>query len=407
MTANDPHRSDDSFGRRHPHPHDGPGRNAPGHNAPGHNGPHGDPVEAEIVMAGGADDVIRSAEDVAYLNRPPHVYGRPVRRRRVMLPIVLFVASCVSTFWVGTTFLVEKPILVAAESAGEAAVNAAIAADPQIAGDEAAKATVREQASFAYLFEHNYPSGLTYMAAVIGILLCHEMGHFLQTLRHRIPASLPFFIPMPIGPIGTMGAVIGMDGSRANRRELFDIGITGPLAGLIVAIPITWIGIQQAEAIPLGPNGEVVVSNKRETEPIFHAPWMLGVMIEHIRPELQPGQGLEDNPFLLAGWVGMLITGLNMMPISQLDGGHVIYALFGRRRAHRIAKGFLVFAILYIIFTDTTMWTMMLILVILIGPTHPPTADDTAELSLTQKLVGYASLAIPFLCFPPQGITFQ
>jgi membrane-associated protease RseP (regulator of RpoE activity) len=235
----------------------------------------------------------------------------------------------------------------------------------------------------------------------MAILLLHEMGHFLQTLRHRVPASLPFFIPMPISAIGTMGAVIGMDGMKANRRQLFDIGLTGPLAGLVVALPLVWIGVENAKIVDVPPP----VYN-HEPEFIFHAPWVVSMMIQHLKPEIQPGQMLEDNAFLLAGWVGLLITGLNMMPVSQLDGGHVIYALFGRERAHRIAKAFVIVAILYIIFNDAIIWAPMLVLV-LIGPTHPPSADDSVELSLPQKLIGYASLSIPFLCFPPQGITFQ
>ncbi|RIK75247.1 MAG: hypothetical protein DCC68_21570, partial [Planctomycetota bacterium] len=157
-----------------------------------------EPIRAELVPAGNADDVIRAPEDVADLGPPPHPYQRP-RRRRVVLPVVLFVASCLSTFWVGTTFLVEKPIAVGAEQAADAAWNEAVRANPAIAADESAKARIESQASITHLIAHNYRSGLTYMAAVIGILLCHEMGHFLQTLRHRIPASLPFFIPMPLG----------------------------------------------------------------------------------------------------------------------------------------------------------------------------------------------------------------
>lgn len=378
MTANDPANPDDFR------------RSVPGYD---------EPIRAELVPAGNADDVIRAPDDVAELGGSPPLYRRP-RRRRVVLPVVLFVASCLSTFWVGATFLVEEPIARGAHAAADTAWNEAIRSNPAIAADNAAKARIESQASVTHLLAHNYPSGLTYMAAVIGILLCHEMGHFLQTLRHRIPASLPFFIPMPLGPIGTMGAVIGMDGSRANRRELFDIGVSGPIAGLIVAIPITWIGVQQAAiADPLPPNATGVT--------IMHDPWIVQELISYLRPDVPAGRELQLNPLLLAGWVGMLITGLNMMPISQLDGGHVIYALFGRRRAHLIAKAFLVVAILYVVFANASMWTMMLILVILIGPTHPPTADDSAELSLPQKIVGYASLAIPFLCFPPQGITIH
>jgi Zn-dependent protease len=364
----------------------------------------GEPVRAELVMAGNADDVIRSVEDVADINRPRDRYlGK--RKRRVLLPVLLFLATCLSTFWVGTTFLVENSIVDGARRAGNAAVDEAIKTNPALAGDKNAQGRIEGQASFAYLISHNYPSGLTYMSAVIGILLCHEMGHFLQAMRHRIPASLPFFIPIPIAPIGTMGAVIGMEGMRANRRELFDIGVSGPIAGLIVAIPLTWIGVQTANIEPIP---SLAVAHANGTNLVqFDKPWILAEMEAYLHPAIPEGMQLELNALTLAGWVGMFITGLNMMPVSQLDGGHVIYSLFGRRLAHLIAKLFVIVAISYIVIADATIWIMMLTLVILIGVQHPPTADDTAELSLPQKIVGYASLAIPFLCFPPRGITFQ
>jgi membrane-associated protease RseP (regulator of RpoE activity) len=373
------------------------------HNPPGPDNfrpalPFSEPVQAELVMSASSDDTIRSPSDLAdMVPGSPRFPVRP-RRRRVLLPIVLFLASCASTFWVGTTFLVSREIESDAIRTGLATAAERAQADPELAKDPAALASIREQASLLYVIQHNYPSGLTYMSAVIGILLCHEMGHFLQALRHRVPASLPFFIPMPIGPIGTMGAVIGMNGLQADRRELFDIGITGPIAGLVVAIPITWFGIMQAEVAP-------PVDPLASGGMIMHDPWLVKQMIAYLRPEVPPGRELLLNPLLLAGWVGMLVTGLNMMPVSQLDGGHVIYSLFGRRIAHAIAKIFVMVAVLYIIFAEASMWMVMLVLVIVMGATHPPTADDSVELTLPQKIVGYASLAIPFLCFPPQGIT--
>lgn len=360
--------------------------------------PYGEPVRAELVMSASSDDTIRSPSDLADMAPGSRRFPLPPPRRHVVKPILLFLATCATTFWVGASFLVSDEITRAAMSAGNSAVDERVKTDPDLAKDRNAQAMLREKTSAIYLIEHNYPSGLTYMSAVIGILLCHEMGHFLQAVRHRVSASLPFFIPVPVGPIGTMGAVIGMNSQQANRRELFDIGVTGPIAGLVIAIPVTWFGIMQAEvAGPIDPTAGGMV---------MHDPWLVKQMIAYLRPDVPAGHELQLNPLLLAGWVGMLITGLNMMPVSQLDGGHVIYSLFGKQLGHTIAKLFTIFAILYVIFADATMWTVMLVLVILIGVTHPPTADDSVELSLPQKIVGYASLAIPFLCFPPQGITF-
>jgi hypothetical protein len=291
-------------------------------------------------------------------------FERPQRRRRWFLPVFLFLATCVSTFWAGTTSGHALDLIGHSEAAG-------------------------------YFLQRFWAEGLTYMGAVLAILLTHELGHFLQALRYGVPASLPYFIPMPFTPLGTMGAVIGMSGLQANRRELFDIGVSGPIAGLLVAIPITCVGVLQANVAAFPPNAAVT---------IYHDPLLVKLLIQYLRPDVPPGYELQLNPWLMAGWVGMLVTGLNMMPVSQLDGGHVTYALFGRG-AHWIARIFLFLAVVAMVYTHTYIWSLMVVLVMLIGPDHPPTADDRAPLGPVRWLVGLASLAIPVLCFPPLGIS--
>ena len=249
------------------------------------------------------------------------------------------------------------------------------------------------------------------MLAVMAILLAHEMGHFLLTLRHRIPASWPFFIPMPLSFIGTMGAVIGMQGFRADRRQLFDIGIAGPLAGLVVAIPITCLGIEAIASsrivAPPTPRaegaGDVPAGTPRVIITEFHDPLLVKLLIRWLRPEVGHDQ-FNTNPLWMAGWVGLLITGLNMLPISQLDGGHISYALFGRR-AHLLARCLVLAAVVFVLAAQVYMWTLMLLLLMFIGIDHPPTADDRVTLGRGRKLLGLLSLAIPILCFPPMGIT--
>ncbi len=291
------------------------------------------------------------------------IVATPGRRR--LVPLLLFLATCLSTFWVGAAKF--RPL--------------------------EAWATLGTD-KFTGLF--HWQDGLTYMVAVLAILLAHEMGHFLFTLRYKIPASFPIFIPIPFNPIGTMGAVIGMDGLKANRKQLFDLALAGPVAGLVVAIPVLWMGIARLnlDSIP----GEGVK---------FYNP----ILIRWIYGYLHPGQ-LEStymvvhinqlNPLFMAGWVGLLITGLNMLPISQLDGGHVTYAVFGKR-ARTIARGFLVIAIIFVIGNES-IWTLMLILVILMGVDHPPASDDSVELNEFRWRIGVLSLAIPILCFPIHGI---
>jgi membrane-associated protease RseP (regulator of RpoE activity) len=280
------------------------------------------------------------------------------RRRRVVLPVLLFVATCGSTFFAGA--LNWNPALYAANNA-----------------------IGRELAA-------NWSDGLIYMAAVIGILLTHEMGHFLQTLRYRVHASLPFFIPVPIIFTGTMGAVIGMEGSRADRKQLFDIGISGPLAGLLVALPIIWFGIKNATVM------------QGDADVILGDPLIFKMMTYYLRDDIAPNAILDvkSHPLLMAGWVGMLITGLNMLPISQLDGGHVIYGLWGRR-SRIVARSIMILAILYVVLGAHYNWTLMLVLVIMLGVDHPPTRDDNVSLGWWRRILGLLSLSIPILCFTP------
>jgi membrane-associated protease RseP (regulator of RpoE activity) len=353
-----------------------------------------------------SSDVLHSVEDLAALLPPPPKLppvdadlaqsGFPPRRRRLLLPVVLFLASCLSTYWVGLTSLVSPQVRIDAFQAAEQAEAEAVQQGAKLSAEE--RRQLREQVSDDYQLQHNTSNALTYMIAVMSILLAHEMGHFLQTVRHRIPASLPFFIPMPVGPLGTMGAVIGMSSNLANRRQLFDIGVSGPIAGLVLAIPIAWFGIRKSEVVSAN-DPRTAIQGAHLTRP-----WIVDQMAHYLHPEMTADQELVLNPLYHAGWIGMLITGLNMLPISQLDGGHVVYTLFGPRLASAVARGFVVMAVLYIISEMAIGWIPMFTLVLLIGIQHPPSADDTVELSTYQRVVALASLAIPFACFPPGGI---
>ena len=289
----------------------------------------------------------------------------PARRRRVRLPLILFLITCLSTFYAG-------------------------AMDWQPLG-------LSSNVGFRRIILRHWEQGLTYMGCVLVILMTHELGHFFATVWYRIPASLPIFIPFPITPIGTMGAVIGMDGRLANRKEIFDIGLAGPIAGLVAAVPILWYGIHQLDLQAVAYGSE-----------IYDCPLLIEWMVGLIRPEHAAGlseiRTSQLNAPFMAGWVGLLITGLNMLPVSQLDGGHVVYSLFGRR-AHVIARAFTFLAILFVVFDDNAMiWSPMVILVILLGLDHPPTANDRVQIGPVRTILGWASLAIPLLCFPPHGL---
>ena len=303
------------------------------------------------------------------LQKHPHEPQRV--QRRWLLPAALFVLTCVSTFVAG-----------AGNAAGGGPGIAAL-----MAGDRTA---------ITRIFVDNWQAGVTYMLAVMGILLAHEMGHFLQALRYRVPASLPFFIPVPIAPIGTMGAVIGMQGSQANRKELFDIGLSGPIAGLVVAIPILYFGVMRE------PSGGPIYQNME-----FGVPLLLQWMFQWLRPD-DAAHGVQLlgtlNPLLMAGWVGLLITGLNMLPVSQLDGGHVAYALFGRK-AYWLARGVMLAAIAYMVIAQVYGWIIMLTLVMLIGPDHPPTQNDRVPLGWWRIALGILSLGLSVLCLHPNPLS--
>lgn len=290
---------------------------------------------------------------------PASKAGHP--SRRIWLPVTLFVVTCLSTFWVGATHWEPDSFMASTL--------------------EMRRAVIR-----------GWDQGLIYMLCVLGILMAHEMGHFVATLRYKIPASLPFFIPMPIMPIGTMGAVIAMDGRRADRKQIFDVGLAGPLAGLVLAVPILWIGVAQLD-LSRPANGSLALD----------CPWLVAIFYDLLHsggPELRPVATGQLNPYFMAGWVGLLITGLNMMPVSQLDGGHVLYTLLGKR-AHWVARALLLGAIAFMVFFDSYKWSAMVILVALIGTDHPPTADDRVPLGWPRTILGCASLAIPVLCLPP------
>ena len=295
---------------------------------------------------------------------------RPMPRRKIKIPIILFLLTCISTFWVGVYDW--QP------------------ADPM----ELARIDLMLM-RFRMMFLQNWDQGLWYMASLLLILLLHEFGHFFMTVYYRVPATVPIFLPFPLNPVGTLGAVIGMEGTLANRKQIFDIGIAGPLAGLVAAVPLAYIGVSQLD-LSVEPRGGIG----------FRLPLLMQWMVASAN--IQGYQSSDPtvwinqlNPFFAAAWVGFLITGLNMMPVGQLDGGHVSYTLFGRKTSSRIAEATVILAIAFMVYVQQLILVVMVILILLIGTTHPPTSDDTVPIGPLRWAIGLGSLAIPVLCFPP------
>ncbi len=243
----------------------------------------------------------------------------------------------------------------------------------------------------------NWMSGLLYSLFLLAILMAHELGHYFVARWYSVPATPPIFLPFPINSIGTMGAVIAMRGHEANRKQIFDIGIAGPLAGLVLAFPVAFLGAWQLDlSLPRG--GGLG----------FEIPLAMRWMITVLHPGYE-GQAIwlsQLNPAFTAAWVALLVTGLNMMPVSQLDGGHVTYGLFVRH-AHWISYSLLIFAIAYMVYQQVLIMVLMVVLLLLMGPTHPPTSDDAVKLGWPRTAIGLASLLIPVLCFPPNVFRFN
>jgi membrane-associated protease RseP (regulator of RpoE activity) len=240
--------------------------------------------------------------------------------------------------------------------------------------------------------------GLPYVLALLGILGVHEMGHYVAARLHKANVTLPYFIPIPIG-LGTMGAVIRLKSPIKNRQQLFDIGVAGPLAGLAIAIPLLMIGLLTSPVQYVGQP----VPGSQEGNSILYA------LLKFItKGQWLPGGGNDViiNVIAFPAWFGLIVTMINLLPIGQLDGGHVIYALFGRAQ-WRIATlsifGLLGLGLSLAVKTGEflNVWILWVILAQVFGLRHPPPLDDITPLDGKRRLIGYATIAIFILIFTP------
>ena len=255
-----------------------------------------------------------------------------------------------------------------------------------------------EPVSGAWDFLVRYPGNLfdgwPFAGTLLGILVTHEYGHFYLSRVHRVPASLPLFIPGPPQFIGTFGAVIRMRSPIMNRRALFDIGVAGPIAGFIVAVPAWIIGLSYSKVEPM-----IGLYGLQFGEPLllqFFAWLMFGPI-----PDMHH---IVLHPVAFAAWFGFFITVLNLMPIGQLDGGHVAYALFGRRQ--RTLALATIPILLMLGLWGWPGWILWAVLAGLVGISHPPVIDPGAELGRGRIWVGWGALAIFLVSFSPVPFYF-
>ncbi|MCA8989911.1 MAG: site-2 protease family protein [Planctomycetaceae bacterium] len=245
-----------------------------------------------------------------------------------------------------------------------------------------------------YVGHTRYQDGFGFMIPVMAILFAHEMGHYVTSRFYRSPVTPPLFIPMPFSPLGTFGALIIKKGSREDRRALFDIAIAGPLAGLVIALPVCIYGAMIATAVPREqvPSGEIQ----------FIAPRLMSWIVIWVRGEWPPGTSMES-AVLDAGWVGIFITALNLIPIGQLDGGHILYTLIGKK-AHRVAEGLIIFSLAHMVVTGNGTYLLMVLLIMMMGPYHPPTSNDRAPLGWFRIVLGWLTLSFILVGFTPTPI---
>jgi len=233
--------------------------------------------------------------------------------------------------------------------------------------------------------------GPAYSSAVILILLGHEMGHFLMSRRYGIRATLPFFLPFPLPPFGTLGAVIRMESTVSSRKALFDTGVAGPLTSLCLSLPAIAIGLSFSELIP--------ISQVKEGALRLADPPLFSLMQHMVMGDVPANYDVVLHPIGFAGWVGLFVTALNLLPIGQLDGGHIAYALFGK--TSRFISLLAIAAMAFITIFYNPGWFLLLIFMILFGFRHPAPVDDQTPLDGKRKVIGGLAFLAFFLSFSP------
>jgi len=246
-------------------------------------------------------------------------------------------------------------------------------------------------------FFHGWSKGLSFSVPLLAILLCHELGHYLTALRYQVNVSPPFFLPGPPAPfVGTFGAFIRLRTILNDRRQLLDIGAAGPIAGFLVALPVLWIGLAHSQ----------FANDPDITGMVVQSGWGLlplgdSVITLLLREITNRGAGVILSPVAFAGWIGIFVTMLNLLPIAQLDGGHILYAALPRAQRH-VARAFWVIVILLGFLSRT--WFLWAFVVLLLSRGrfgHPPVLDAYRPLPRSRLWVLLVGLVIFVLTFTP------
>jgi membrane-associated protease RseP (regulator of RpoE activity) len=304
---------------------------------------------------------------------------------RPWLNILLFVLTVLSTLFVGATWSDQVP----------------------------------PSADILWILRHLWV-GWPFALSLMLILTGHELGHYFAGRFHRVPVSLPYFIPLPLPPLGTMGAVILMKGRSVNRRQMLTVGLAGPLTGFVIALPILLLGLSMSTVQPMTapePGAMVflegnsllylllkftvfgqILPGSGMLASLPGALGQIGAALFGTFP-IDSGYDVFVHPVALAGWAGLLVTGLNLLPVGQLDGGHILYSLVGQRA--RMLTWPVIGLLLIMGFFLWSGWFVWAALLFLFGRSHPEPLDDVTRLDPPRKVLAVVMLVIFVLIFTP------
>ena len=308
-------------------------------------------------------------DDIDRLTPPPAWQSRPKFQDRVWLHVVLLVLTVITTTNMGQAYY---------------------------AGFVAGFGGTAPPISPVSLLAH----GLWYSGTVLAILGCHELGHYLACRYYDVDASLPFFLPVPLFPSGTLGAFIRIREPIPEKRILFDIGIAGPIAGFLIAVPALFAGIAMSNIVRLPdplPPGTLM----------FGEPLIYKLASRLLWGAVPPGHDLNLHPMAFGAWFGLLATALNLFPVSQLDGGHISYSVLGRKSSYVTLAAIAVGISLSFFARSWIVWSVLMILMLgVIGRHHPPVFDEDTPLDRPRLWLALFALVMFILCFMPVPLDF-
>lgn len=285
----------------------------------------------------------------------------PTRRpERWWLHVLLFVLTFGTTTYVGANFAVNFRPSLLTPGAGTAATLGAL-----------------------------FRGAITFSVPLLLILLAHEMGHYLTCRRYGIDASPPYFIPFP-SLVGTMGAFIRIREPIRNKAQLFDVGVAGPIAGFVVSLPLLAWGIAHSR-----PNPSPVLADGTI---LFHYPLLVTLFQKLVLGSTFTSADAIEHPVFIAAWFGLFVTALNLLPLGQLDGGHALYAVFGRWQRTIAIPLLIVLAFMGLKWPGWWIWVAFTLFT---GLRHPPVLDEDSPLNFRRRLVAAAVLLIFVVCFAP------